>query len=42
MGEDCFPPKMEGGVLGDRACGGGLKGLRSSVEFLVKVERDPT
>ena len=42
VGDDVLTPKKEGGVSRDRACGGGLEGLRGGGEFLAKVERDST
>ena len=42
MGEYVFPPEREGGVLVDRACGGGLEGLCGSDELFDKSDCDPT
>ena len=42
MGNAGFPPEMEGRVLGDRDCGGGLEGMRDGGGFLTKAERGLT
>ena len=42
MGEYVFPPKREGRVLVDRACGGGLEGLCVSGELSDKSDCDHT
>ena len=42
VGDDGFLPKVRGGVSEDRACGGGLEGLRVGDELLDKSDRDTT
>ena len=42
VGDNGFPPVREGGLSGNRTCGGGLEGLCGGGEFSAKAERDPT
>ena len=42
VGNNRFTPEREGGVLRDRACVGGLEGLRDDGEMSDKAQQDST